>query len=106
MERLESLQKKLARELDTDRAATPCSQMTRLPGFMNQKYAPPCLVTIDYRRTTRVLTPADFPVPAKPDLLRMSSRRACVRRADAYVRARLNVSSASSRWRTGYGRVD
>jgi hypothetical protein len=88
VDRLEFLQKKLARELDTDSAATPCSQMTRLPGFMNHKYVPPCLVTIDYRRTTRVLTPADFPVPAKPDTLRMPSRRACVIGADAYIRAR------------------
>jgi hypothetical protein len=87
-ERLEFLQKQLARELDTDPAATPCSQMTRLPGFMNHKYAPPCLVTIDYRRTTRVLRQADFPVPAKAYTLRMSSRRAFVRSADAYMRAR------------------
>ena len=87
-ERLEFLQKKLARELDTDSAATPCSQMTRLPGFMNHKYAPPCLVTIDYRRISRVLRPADFPVPAKPDTLRKSSRPALVRRGDAFGRAR------------------
>ena len=88
VDRLEFLQKTLARELDTDSAATPCSQMTRLPGFMNHKYAPPCLVTIDYRRTTRVLRPADFPVPAKPDMVRTPSRRACVIGADAYIRAR------------------
>jgi hypothetical protein len=93
VERLESLQKKLARELDTDRAATPCSQMTRLPGFMNHKYAPPCLVTIDYGRTTRVLRSADFPVPAKPDILRISARRAHVRREDAYMRARFYLEA-------------
>jgi hypothetical protein len=88
VDRLEFLQKKLARELDTDAAATPCSQMTRLPGFMNHKYAPPYLVTIDYRCTTRVLRPADFPVPAEPGPLPMPSRRACVIGADAYIRAR------------------
>jgi hypothetical protein len=88
VDRLEFLQKKLARELDTDSAATPCSQMTRLPGFMNHKYAPPCLVTIDYGRTTRVLKPAEFPVTARPDTLRMPSPRAGVIGPDAYIRAR------------------
>jgi hypothetical protein len=85
---LELLQKKLARDLDTDSAATPCSQMTRLPGFMNHKYVPPCLVTIDYRRTTRVLRPTDFPAPTKPDTFWLSSRRAVFRKGDAYMRAR------------------
>ena len=65
VERLEFLQKLLARELDTDSAATPCSQMTRIPGFMNHKYTPPSLVTIDYRRPTHVLRPAEFPPAAR-----------------------------------------
>jgi hypothetical protein len=33
----EALQKQLARELHTDRAATPCTQTTRLPGFFYLK---------------------------------------------------------------------
>jgi hypothetical protein len=60
---VEQLQKHLARELGADPAATPCSQTTRLPGFLNHKYAPPALVRAKYARATRVYTPDDFPVP-------------------------------------------
>lgn len=59
----EQLQKYLARELGADPAATPCSQTTRLPGFLNHKYAPPALVRAKYARATRVYTPDDFPTP-------------------------------------------
>lgn len=59
----EQLQKYLARELGADPAATPCSQTTRLPGFLNYKYAPPALVRAKYGRATRVYTPDDFPTP-------------------------------------------
>ena len=44
---VERLQKQLARELQTDLAATPVTQNTRLPGFFNHKRAQPHLVTID-----------------------------------------------------------
>ena len=57
----EALQKQLAMELGTDRAATSASQTTRLQGFLNYKYAPPPVVTIQYRWDLRVYTPADFP---------------------------------------------
>ncbi|MBI2828366.1 MAG: hypothetical protein HYX77_03725 [Acidobacteria bacterium] len=59
----EQLQKYLARELGADPAATPCSQTSRMPGFLSYKYAPPVLVRAKYGRTTRVYTPADFPTP-------------------------------------------
>ncbi|MGH9158370.1 MAG: DNA-primase RepB domain-containing protein [Vicinamibacteraceae bacterium] len=62
---VELLQKHLATELDTDRAATPPSQMTRLVGFNNYKYARPYLVTIDYRDVDRTFTPLDFPAPTR-----------------------------------------
>jgi hypothetical protein len=62
----EQLQKHLARELGADGAATPCSQTTRLPGFLNHKYVPPALVRAKYARTTRVYTPLDFPTPRMP----------------------------------------
>ena len=39
-EGVEALQKQLARELGTDKAATSCAQITRLPGFFNHKYRP------------------------------------------------------------------
>ena len=61
--RAESLQKRLARELRTDSAATPVSQMTRLPGSQYAEYRPPHLVTVEYRCIDRVYTPADFPTP-------------------------------------------
>ena len=49
---VERLQKQLARELQTDPAATPVTQNTRLPGFFNHKRALPHLVTIEYRNST------------------------------------------------------
>lgn len=63
---VEALQRKLARELGTDLAATPCSQVTRLPGFFNHKYARPHLVTIEYQGVDRSCRPADFPSPVEP----------------------------------------
>jgi hypothetical protein len=65
--RAERLQKLLARELLTDSAATPVSQMTRLPGFLNHKYRPPHLVTVEYRCVDRVYAPADFPTSYVPE---------------------------------------
>jgi hypothetical protein len=85
----EHLQTYLARELGADAAATPCSQTTRLPGFLNYKYAPPALVRAKYGRITPVYTPTDFPVsPAAPRTrctLRMSWPRPS---ADVIERAR------------------
>jgi hypothetical protein len=57
----EALQKMLARQIGTDTAATPASQMTRLPGFFSHKYETPHLVTVSYYDAQRVLTPAAFP---------------------------------------------
>jgi len=57
----EALQKQLARELDTDPAATPATQTIRLVGYYNHKYSPAHLVTIDYGHTDHEYTPADFP---------------------------------------------
>jgi hypothetical protein len=58
---VESLQKQLASELDTDPAATPITQTTRLPGFFNHKHQHPHLVTIEYRDVDRRFGPDDFP---------------------------------------------
>jgi RepB DNA-primase from phage plasmid len=60
---VEALEKHLARKLGTDLAATACTQLTRLPGFVNYKRATPSLVAIDYRDVDRVYEPADFPTP-------------------------------------------
>ena len=64
---VERLQKQLARELQTDPAATPVTQNTRLPGFFNHKRAQPHLVTIDYRNVTLRYEPGDFPPVKEPD---------------------------------------
>jgi hypothetical protein len=53
---VEALQKQLAREPDTDPAATPSTQATRLVGYNNRKYTAAHLVTIDYGRTDRLYT--------------------------------------------------
>jgi hypothetical protein len=61
--RVEALQKRLARELTTDTAATSCSQLTRLPWLFNHKRRPAELVTMVYGRVDRVYGPDDFPAP-------------------------------------------
>jgi len=64
---VEQLQKQLARELQTDPAATPVTQNTRLPGFFNHKRAQPHLVTIDYRNVNLRYEPGDFPPVKEAD---------------------------------------
>ncbi len=59
--RVELLQKQLARELLTDRAATSSTQTTRLPGFFNHKRKPSIPVGIEYLRRD-VFSAADLPV--------------------------------------------
>ena len=71
---VERLQKQLARELQTDPAATPVTQNTRLPGFFNHKRAQPHLVTIEYRNVDVCYRPEDFPAgqgSATPGLNRL-----------------------------------
>ena len=58
---VEHLQKQLARELQTDPAATPVTQNTRLPGFFNHKRSEPHLVTIEYRNVDVRYGRDDFP---------------------------------------------
>ena len=85
----EQLQKYLARELGSDPAATPCSQTTRMPGFLSHKYVPPVLVRAKYGRTTQVYTPADVPVPSAPARPGRPARpHAPPRSADVVERAR------------------
>lgn len=59
--RIELLQKQLARELRTDRAATSCAQTTRVPGFLNHKRQPPVRVGIEYLRWRDVFAAGDLP---------------------------------------------
>ncbi|MGV3518526.1 DNA-primase RepB domain-containing protein [Luteitalea sp.] len=60
-ESAEALQKRLASELGTDKAATSCAQLTRLPGFLNHKYTPGCEALAEYRESTMPLAPRAFP---------------------------------------------
>jgi RepB DNA-primase from phage plasmid len=59
---IERLQKHLARELSTDRAATSCAQTTRLPGFVNHKRQPAVRVEIEYLHCRDVYSRLDLPV--------------------------------------------
>lgn len=70
----ERLQKQLARELQTDSAATPVTQNTRLPGFFNHKRAEPHLVTVEYLDVKTRYGPADFPRPTEPHSWKASPR--------------------------------
>ena len=90
-EGVEALQKQLARELGTDKAATSCAQITRLPGFFNHKYRP------GTERDGRVRCPGgdgsgprDFPVAvAAVDSQRSSTSLAAAEpRSTADVRER------------------
>jgi hypothetical protein len=60
---IERLQRHLASELGTDPAATPCSQTTRLPGYINHKYSPGYLVTVEYASIGGRQAPETFPNP-------------------------------------------
>lgn len=60
-EGVEALQKQLARELKTDKAATSCVQTTRMPGFFNHKYRPAPMIVAQYGATPGVFAPGDFP---------------------------------------------
>jgi hypothetical protein len=87
IQQIERLQKHLAHELDTDLAATPASQLTRLPGLFNHKYAPPHAVRIDYGDTGRRWTPADFPEAYGPAQWSPSRRQGTVRHGSNSERA-------------------
>jgi hypothetical protein len=71
---LELLQKRLARELHTDSAATSCAQTTRLPGFVNHKHEKPWLVFVEYLHPETSFAPVDFPDIRPPSRERRSPR--------------------------------
>ncbi len=88
---VERLQKLLASQLGTDPAATPVTQTTRLPGFLNRKYQEPHVVAVEYLDTERVFRPDEFPSPpADPPLL--SPGRSFSATADRRVRSRMYLS--------------
>jgi hypothetical protein len=84
-ESVEALQKRLAKELGTDKAATSCAQLTRLPGFVNHKYTPGPVVTPIYGAPARPLeasafrdaatpAPVSTPTTSRPDILERARR--------------------------------
>ena len=82
----ETMQKRLARELRTDTAATSCAQTTRLPGFANHKRQTPSPVTIEYLRPRAVFGTDDFPADSI-DRCRTISGATSLRRSDLADRA-------------------
>jgi hypothetical protein len=93
-ESVEALQKRLAVELGTDKAATSCAQVTRLPGFFNHKYRPGPMVTVEYEPGDRRFGPRDFPVAPQSSVARRPSvpEPAC-QPAEALERARRYVAA-------------
>ena len=90
--RVELLQKQLARELQTDRAATSCAQTTRLPGFLNHKRKPASRVGIEYLHWRDVFSAGDLPdvgvatsPPIRPTVRRPSAAVTAVERARSFL---------------------
>ena len=89
--RVEQLQKELARELLTDRAATSCTQTTRLPGLFNHKRQPSVRVAIEYLHWRDVFAAGDLPavgaaIPSSvPKARRPLSAAGSVERARAFL---------------------
>jgi hypothetical protein len=59
--RAESVQKELARDLGGDMAATSCSQLTRIPGFVNRKRTDPFVVSLLFGPRNAVYGASAFP---------------------------------------------
>lgn len=76
---IERLQKQLARELCTDRAATSCAQATRVPGLINHKRQPVVRVDIEYLHLHDVFSAADLPDLARPRQERSSGGTPSIR---------------------------
>lgn len=91
---VEQLQRYLADELGTDLAATPCTQTTRLPGFLNHKYIPAVPVDVTYRDKAGRYTRNDFP-PVQIEIGRRARapRDISAPGADVVTRARQYLSA-------------
>jgi len=92
---VEVLQKRLAVELGTDKVATSCAQVTRMPGFFNHKYRPGSMVVVEYAPGRRVFNPCDFPLegakstPPAPGPVNATS----IRTSDILERARRYIAA-------------
>jgi hypothetical protein len=90
---VEVLQRRLARELHTDFAATSCSQLTRLPGFLNRKRSMPWRITVEYGRPEGLYSPADF-----PRLIVGDDRQGLTRRPTQGTNARPHILERARRY--------
>ena len=94
-EAVETLQKQLAGELGTDRAATSCAQVTRMPGFMNHKYRPGACVSATYNNSQERFA-TQFPgTPAPTPTSHVSTRHGAggQRSHDVRERARRYIAA-------------
>lgn len=92
---VEALQKQLAGELGTDRAATSCAQLTRMPGFLNHKYRPGAPVSASYAAAENGRA-VRFPEPrvtASPSLVPAARQREHKPLGDVLERARRYIAS-------------
>ena len=100
---VEALERHLARKLGTDPAATACTQVTRLPGFVNHKRATPYLISIEYGDTNRLYQPTDFPKPPpRLDAATLTRGHRCQSercRSSASVRRRYTARNLRTAWR-------
>jgi hypothetical protein len=85
---VETMQKRLAKELRSDAAATSSAQTTRIPGFANNKRQTPSPVTIEYLRPHAVLGTDDFPLARSTALETSGATPFSCDVADRAVRAR------------------
>lgn len=94
-EGVEALQKQLAGELGTDRAATSCAQVTRLPGFINHKYRPGAPVSASYPKTDnrRIAQSPAAPARARPSHPQPGREPERLRAGDVLERARRYVAA-------------
>jgi len=95
-EGVEALQRQLAADLGTDRAAVSCAQLTRLPGFLNHKYRPGEAVRAEYTSVRRAFSVEDFSCVQTPSnsgtrTTQVKPTRAA--EADACERARRYISA-------------
>ncbi len=94
-DQVEVLQKRLAADLGTDKAATSCAQVTRMPGFFNHKYRPGPVVAVEYAPGRRVFNQRDFPLegtkstPPAPGPVNVPS----IRTSDILERARRYIAA-------------
>jgi hypothetical protein len=98
-ETAEALQKELAGQLGTDKAAVSCAQVTRLPGFLNHKYRPGPAVTVEYADERRWYRPGDFPGAhpvSSPSKTLVADVRKCHGVGDVRERARRYIAAIPS----------